>query len=205
MAQTSPPSSTSTALTATPEPTNSAAAKPGTTEATQFPPQTFLHPTEDVDPAAIESAHQERIANFPPAQPIDPNAQWTTERQAIEASRLFAQSPVSPTAVLPDSERARLPATAALVHYQELADAFLGGARIGGDPDISLDRPVWVVVVHGTIRNDSLVYGESIEAATHDVYTVVYDAPTGALIMYASGGDAFASGLRPVSTVQHNW
>ncbi|NQX27015.1 hypothetical protein HQQ81_06575 [Microbacteriaceae bacterium VKM Ac-2854] len=164
------------------------------------PVRTFLSPTENADPADITAAHEERIANFPPAQPIDPDAVWATELQVIRTARLFAQSPISMEDHLSDSDRAKLPASAVLVRYEEFAHVFLEG---GSDPSISPDRPVWVVVVHGTIRDDSALVGTPIEDITHDVYTVVYDAPTGDLILYSSGGDAFAAGLREKSTIEH--
>jgi hypothetical protein len=162
----------------------------------------FISPTESPSKAEIQAAHEERLANFPPTQPIDPKQVWATEKQVIETSRLFAQSPASATEPLPDEEREKLPATAVLVHYSELVKTMLEGSS---DPDIDPDRPVWVTVVHGTIRNDSAMAGESIEDMTHDVFTTVYDAPSGDLVLYSSGGDAFAAGLPQKSTIEHNW
>ncbi len=138
------------------------------------------------------------MANFPPAQPIAPDAEWATEAQVLAAARAGAQDPDVPGLLLGREEQEALPAEAVLTTYQATLDAGLGGA----DPFIDGDRPVWVVVVHGTRWIDSAPVGTSVEETRRDVFTVVFDAPTGDVIVIGTGADAWARGLSRVSTIE---
>jgi hypothetical protein len=52
------------------------------------------------------------------------------------------------------------------------------------DPLIPADRAVWIVTVHGNMTTDAAP-GRS--ASVRNVYTDVYDAPTGSIILRAIG------------------
>ena len=160
------------------------------------PDPTALSLTGKTDSVAVEKAHQERVENFPPAQPIDPTSVWATEQQVVSASKLLSQAPQGKMANLTEEERAAIPAQSVLATYGEVTAAMFEGR---GDPDIAVDRPVWVTVVHGLIRNDSAPVGT--KDVVHDVYTTIYDAPTGDLIAFGTGADAFADGLSKTSSL----
>lgn len=140
---------------------------------------TYFKPEISEPTASPEKASVERVQNFPALQPYD------------------TSKPIIPVAELVDSERAifddgseKTPVYAAVMSYGDLRNISPG---LASDSDISTDRPVWVLTVHHTIQN----YGalEGTVTKTWDVYTVVFDGPTGDGIASGTGLDIEALGI----------
>lgn len=93
---------------------------------------------------------------------------------------MLVATPSPPRGPLAASAQAALPASA----WQTTMGAFDTKQGIGQDPLIASDRPVWVVVFHGNMETDAR-RGEA--PVIQPVYTEVFDAPTGSLILTAIG------------------
>jgi len=108
-------------------------------------------------------------------QPIDASKPFVTENQVSAAARASAEVTTEKRGTLPvKTSRSTIGAI----------NLKLG---ITDDPQIMADRPVWVVTVYG----DKSVRRPDGSTVSHQVYTSVYDAPSGYLILDAIGVDAF--------------
>lgn len=133
----------------------------------------------DVSP---EEARRERVANFLPAQPYDSAAPFVGAAAVTNAALRLASHPDG--SALSDAEKAATQTRAVLTSYASISER---DPALGGDPDISSDRPVWAVTVYAPVSNQGALPGT--EPRRWGVYSVIYDAPTGELIVSATGLD----------------
>lgn len=114
----------------------------------------------------------QRRKDFGPAQPVDTSKPFMTPNAALQAARSRSENP--------QPDQATLPATEKSMTMGEI-DTVLG---IPGDPLIADSRPVLVVTVHGA----RTIFGPPGRAPVkQSVFTDVYDAPTGQLILEVVG------------------
>jgi hypothetical protein len=132
--------------------------------------------------ATVPSAPATGRPGFPPAQPIVAGKAWMSVDSALSTARGHAAGPTGNLRLAP-AAAAALPAKAKQMTMAQF-DALEG---LGADPAIAGDRPVLVVTVHGAMSTDAR---PGAKATAHNVYTEVYDAPTGTLILQGIGIDA---------------
>ena len=132
-------------------------------------------------PSSAAAPHSNVLAGFAPAQPIDANKPWMMADAALAEARSHAghepgAGPLNAAAV------AALPAKVAQMTMSQY-DQLDGSAP---DALIAPDRPVWVVTVHGIMATRAPA---GVKPTIHNVFTEVYDAPTGTLVITAIGYD----------------
>lgn len=149
-------------------------------DVTSNPEQTAFYEPDDSKPTiSPDEASAERVKNFPALQPYDVSQPLVPVSDLLPSAR----------AVSTDGAR-ESPVFAAALSYGELKKFSPG---LGADVQIAEDRPVWVVTVHGPIENSGTLYGT--KSTVWDVYTVVYDGPSGDGIAYGTGEDAEKLGI----------
>lgn len=137
-------------------------------------------PTVTTAPCSVGAVGTLPAANgtsvtFPPAQALPANAVaqsvTTVETTARQMAAKFGVTAVAPTTA---------PMAAELVPYSE----FLTQAGWPANPDINLQRCMWVLTVHAPISSKPALGGT---AKISDVYTVALDAGTGSLVGLLEG------------------
>jgi len=131
--------------------------------------------------ACTNAARAARAADFPPANPSMPNrSTWLTRTTVLDRARRHAETAASPNRPLSQADATALPAAAT----ETTIGQFDASQGIANDPDIAATRPVWVVTVHGWASALTLPGRPAIQK---NVYTEVYDEPTGTLILRGIG------------------
>lgn len=158
----------------------SASTTPVSSEATaEVPPMTDTQPSN----VPAEGPLDAPTATAAPAEPLIDVQQLTNKAldQANGAGVLLS--------TLTAEEKKAYPIYAVRTTYGQLSSDAPG---LGGDARISSDAPMWALSVHAPVANDA-PYG--FPAKTWDVYTVVYDAITGEVVVFSTGIDLEALGV----------
>ena len=128
-----------------------------------------------------------QASDYPPARPIDPKVPWLSEADVTAKARNLAIA--SDGSVLTDDARDKLATKASQMTAEQAAALVTGGQAF--DSLLPPDRPLWVVTVQGHVEVDG---SPSTPSRIVDVYTAVYDAPSGFLILLAKGIGALPTG-----------
>ncbi|NQX26038.1 hypothetical protein HQQ81_01555 [Microbacteriaceae bacterium VKM Ac-2854] len=153
-------------------------------DVTSNPEQTAYYEPEDSQPTiSPDEALAERAKNFPALQLYDTSAPLVDVGPLAVAARAMST-------LDGDGTRSDAPVFAASVAYGDLAKYSPG---LGADTQIAVDRPVWVLTVHSPLTTSGTLHGSP--ERTWDVYTVVYDGPTGDGIGYGTGVDIEEIGI----------
>ncbi|KQQ05369.1 MULTISPECIES: hypothetical protein [unclassified Rathayibacter] len=142
-------------------------------------PEPTTHSEPEAPTIPTEDAYAERVKNFPALQPYD------TAEPLVPVSTLLTSARGLSTYPTPDA-----PVFAASLAYGDLQKFSPG---LGGDTQIAGDRPMWVLTVHSPVENYGALAGSP--AKVWDVYTVVFDGPTGDGIAFGTGEDIEKLGI----------
>ncbi|MCJ1688614.1 hypothetical protein [Rathayibacter sp. VKM Ac-2927] len=147
----------------------------GTSEA-RVDPVSSMSPSAQIPAETIATAADaDRVENLPALQPYD------ASEPLVPVESLLARASAA-NGLDGDGVEADAPVYAASLAY---GDVTKYSPRLGEDARIAADRPMWVLSVHGRMQNYGSLPGAS--PVVWDVYTAVFDGPTGAFMASGPG------------------